>query len=254
MNGNAILITGGTGKIGRELVRHFLERGWYTAFISRKKENIEEVMNNLDYGYENRLLGVCADISEAGFESRVLSHCIDNAFYPNALVNCARDIRFLKIGENGVVERSDWIGEFTVDVIAAYDLSMALTNLPGSRLSSIVNISSMYGIVAPNPLLYDEGLKNSPVHYGVCKAALIHLTKELAVRLAPQNIRVNAISFGGVEGRVDEAFKSRYARLCPLGKMLTEEDLGGSVEFLASEQSRGITGHNLVVDGGWSVW
>mgnify|MGYP003739618353 FL=1 len=127
---------------------------------------------------------------------------------------------------------------------------MALTNLPDSRLSSIVNISSMYGIVAPNPLLYDDGLKNSPVHYGVCKAALIHLTKELAVRLAPRNIRVNAISFGGVEGRVDEAFKSRYARLCPLGKMLTEEDLGGSVEFLASEQSRGITGHNLVVDGG----
>jgi NAD(P)-dependent dehydrogenase (short-subunit alcohol dehydrogenase family) len=79
------------------------------------------------------------------------------------------------------------------------------------------------------------------------------LTKELAVRLAGRHIRVNAISFGGVEGRVNEAFKARYAQFCPLGRMLNDNDLAGPVEFLATPASSGVTGHNLVVDGGWTI-
>jgi NAD(P)-dependent dehydrogenase (short-subunit alcohol dehydrogenase family) len=92
------------------------------------------------------------------------------------------------------------------------------------------------------------------VHYGVVKAALIHLTKELAVRFADKNIRVNAVSFGGVEGRVDNQFKKRYADLCPNGRMLNDNDLTGAIDFLISRNSLAVTGHNLVVDGGWTIW
>jgi hypothetical protein len=131
---------------------------------------------------------------------------------------------------------------------------MELTLQKGSRLRSVVNIGSQYGVVAANPSLYAEQDKGSPIHYGVAKAALIQLTRELAVRLAARKVRVNCLSLGGIEGRVDERFKERYARLCPQGRMLTDSDLTGPVEFLASDASAGMTGHNLVVDGGWTAW
>lgn len=112
----------------------------------------------------------------------------------------------------------------------------------------------MYGIVPPNPSLYKNPEQDSPIQYGVAKAAQIHLTKELAIRLASKNIKVNAISFGGIEGRVDNEFRNKYAKLCPLKNMLKEEDVIGAIDFLASNNSVGMTGHNLVIDGGWSVW
>jgi len=110
----------------------------------------------------------------------------------------------------------------------------------------------MYGVVAPTPALYDDFTGESAPHYGTGKAALVHLAKELAVRLAP-HVRVNAVSYGGVTGRADAAFEARYAQLAPLGRMLDEGDIAGPVLFLASAAAGGVTGHNLVVDGGWSL-
>lgn len=112
----------------------------------------------------------------------------------------------------------------------------------------------MYGIVPPNKHLYEDGYSSSPIQYGIAKAAQIQLSKELCVRFADEGIRVNTISFGGFEGRVNDDFKNRYAKLCPQGKMLSIDKVFPSIWFLASSDSDGMTGHNLVIDGGWSVW
>jgi len=144
--------------------------------------------------------------------------------------------------------------EFYLNVVAAYELTTRLVVQESCVLENIINISSIYGVVAPNQRLYLDPEKQSPIHYGVCKAALLHLTKELAVRLAPRNIRVNAISYGGVEGRVNEDFLDRYSALCPQGRMLNEADIAWPALFLAGRGAAGITGHNMMVDGGWSVW
>jgi hypothetical protein len=146
------------------------------------------------------------------------------------------------------------MNEFQLSVVVAYELTMGLLAEETAVLENVINISSIYGIVASNQHLYLEPKKQTPIHYGVCKAAMIHLTKELAVRLAPDYIRVNAISYGGIEGRVSGDFLERYAALCPQGRMLTSEDIAEPALFLASVGASGVTGHNLVVDGGWSVW
>ena len=112
----------------------------------------------------------------------------------------------------------------------------------------------MYGVVAPNKNLYLDGYNKSSINYGVAKSAQIHLTKELSVRYSDLNIRVNCISFGGFEGRVDKTFLKNYAKMCPLGRMLDKSESFGPVWFLSSDLSNGTTGHNLIVDGGWSVW
>ena len=74
------------------------------------------------------------------------------------------------------------------------------------------------------------------------------------MRLAKNLVRVNCAAFGGVEGRVDEAFKKRYSELCPSGRMLSEDEIFGPIDMLLSEKTSGMTGHILMIDGGWTVW
>ena len=119
---------------------------------------------------------------------------------------------------------------------------------------NVVNIGSMYGLVAPNPDLYEGSLDSSPIQYGVSKAGLHHLTRELAVRLADGKVRVNCVAFGGVEGREANDFKARYSRLTLSRRMLLESEISGPVKFLMDDSSSAINGHVLVADGGWSIW
>ena len=116
----------------------------------------------------------------------------------------------------------------------------------------IINISSIYGIVPPNFNLYNDKYSSSPIQYGVSKAALIHLTKELMVRFAEQNILVNTVTYGGVSGRVLNSFEEKYSNLTPINKMLSLDDVSSPILFLLSNNY--INGHNLIVDGGYTIW
>jgi NAD(P)-dependent dehydrogenase (short-subunit alcohol dehydrogenase family) len=99
---------------------------------------------------------------------------------------------------------------------------------------------------------------NNPPHYGAAKAALLQYTRYAAVHLAPQGIRVNAISPGpfppeAVQQR-DPTFAAALTQKVPMGRLGKPEDMGGAVVFLASSASRFVTGANLPVDGGWTAW
>jgi NAD(P)-dependent dehydrogenase (short-subunit alcohol dehydrogenase family) len=115
---------------------------------------------------------------------------------------------------------------------------------------SIVNIGSLYASISPLPSFYDHipGFVKPPA-YGASKAGVVQLTKWLARHLAP--VRVNAISPGGVRGGQDDEFLAKYNARVPLGRMAEPEDLVGPLLFLASDASRYVTGHELVVDGGF---
>jgi len=158
----------------------------------------------------------------------------------DTFIHCARDRKYLESAS-----RENWVGEYIVDVVAAYEISMMLNELCPS-LKNIILISSAYGIRPANPKI-----SNSPIHYGVAKAAQIHLAKELAVRLAPK-VRANCISYGGVESdRNTEEFKQQYSKNVPLGRMATTNDLFHAVEYILNNDY--ITGQNLVVDGGMTI-
>ena len=122
------------------------------------------------------------------------------------------------------------------------------------ELRTITNIGSQYGVVAFNKNLYENFSPEAPIQYRVAKAALSQLTKEMAIRLADRDIRVNCIAFGGIEERVSEQFKERYAKLSPIGRMLREDEAVSPLELLIDTRSTAITGHTLVADGGWSLW
>jgi len=253
MTPRTILITGGSGKFGRTLVSHFLAAGDRVIATCRTAESLEKLINEYS-SYGDRFVGFKADLTENDAIALLREQLDASNIRPDCLVNNARSLGFLKIDDAGLVSRENFTNEYLLDVVVPYELTMALAQQRDSQLRRVLNIGSQYGTVAANPHLYTDPIKQSPLHYGVAKAALAHLTKELAVRLAGKGIQVNCVAFGGVEGRVDEAFKQRYAQLCPMGRMLRDDEVTGPVDMLLSDKCSGITGHTIAVDGGWSIW
>jgi NAD(P)-dependent dehydrogenase (short-subunit alcohol dehydrogenase family) len=253
MSLRTILITGGSGKLGRTLVSHFLSQGDRVIATCQSDESLSNM--TVDYlVYGANFIGLQADLSEMNFANSLLDRLALKETYPDCLINNARSLSYLKVQENGLVSRENFVNEYILDVVAPYELTMALVRQSGSQIRTVLNVGSQYGTVAANPSLYDDPTEQSLVHYGVAKAALAHLTKELAVRLAKAGVRVNCVAFGGVDGRVDPDFKSRYSRLCPSGRMLNPDEIIGPIDMLLSEKCSGITGHILAVDGGWTIW
>ena len=125
--------------------------------------------------------------------------------------------------------------------------------LSASGRGSVILFASTYGLVGPDHRLYEGTTMANPAGGAASKGGLLQLTRYFATTLAP-GIRVNAISPGGVWRQQPESFHRRYVSRTPLGRMATEEDLKGATAYLASDLSAYVTGHNLVVDGGWTAW
>lgn len=246
-----ILLTGASGRFGKILTRHFLAAGDLVIGTARSADSLASMV--ADYAGQ-RFEAVLVDLAEADAPARLCRDLAARGLAPDCLVNNARSLAFLKVQDDGIVSRENFVNEYLMDVVVPYELTMAMANQPGSRLTRVVNIGSQYGSAAFNLSLYDRPDQQAPLHYGVAKAALVHLTKELAIRLAPREIKVNCVAFGGIDGRVDEAFKARYAKLCPTGRMLHEDEVPGPVDMLLSQAAGGITGHTIKADGGWTLW
>jgi NAD(P)-dependent dehydrogenase (short-subunit alcohol dehydrogenase family) len=161
-------------------------------------------------------------------------------------------------GEESVedVQLPEFLRVLEVNLAGAFAVAQACGPSMAKRgCGSIVNIGSLYAVIAPIPEMYDHldppFLK--PPAYGASKAGLLSLTRYLARLWGPRGVRVNMLSPGGVEGGQDPEFRRRFQARVPLGRLAGPADLAGALLFLVSEQSRYVTGQNLVVDGGFTA-
>ena len=146
-----------------------------------------------------------------------------------------------------------WSSSFEVNLTAIFDLSKGLQkNLTQSGKGTIINVSSIYGVYAPDWNIYKGTNMANSAAYAAAKGGLIQLTRWLSTTLAPK-VRVNCISPGGILRGQPKKFIVSYTKKTPLKRMATEEDLMGVFAFLASDASSYMTGQNIIIDGGWGV-
>jgi NAD(P)-dependent dehydrogenase (short-subunit alcohol dehydrogenase family) len=248
-----VLITGGAGAIGLGFVEGFIECGASVSIVDVNETAVESVIerNPAVTGYTADLESqesIDAFLQKFKQSTPALDVLINNAAFvgTTGLQGWAEDF------ENQSLET--WKRAMDVNLNHVFYLCKQLQQLlSNSNKSSIINISSIYGLLGPDLSLYEGTDMNNPEAYAASKGGLLQLTRWLATVLAPQ-VRVNAISPGGIWRNQPDVFVQRYENRTPLGRMGTEQDIVGAALFLASPMSSYITGQNLVVDGGWSVW
>lgn len=249
--GRVVLITGGSGHIGSTLASAFLEHG--SAVVTADLMG-PPLLGDVD-GHHRHLVADVSDLAEvADLPSRVLG-----AFDRLDVIVCAAAFVGTSAAEGWNVpfeaqDESLWDYALKVNLTANFALLKAAAEpLSAHSVGSAILLGSTYGLVAPQPSLY-EGLPiDNVAGYAVSKAGVAQLARWLATAMAP-DVRVNALTPGGVFRGHDPEFVRRYQERTPLARMASEEDFVGPALFLASDLASYITGHNLVVDGGFTVW
>ncbi len=229
---NKTIVIVGVGLIGSAIARSCTEAG-ARVILADRDEKKGEAVDITDPASVERLA------EKVGVVDGVV-----NAAYP-------KSERFGKGYEESSV--SDMLRDLDFHVGGC--LAIVKSFAPRMNKGSIVFISSIYGIAAPRPELYEgTSMIGIPPEYSAAKGAIIALTKNFATRFGKKGIRVNAVSPGGVADGQPKEFVERYARRLAIGSaLLSPEDVAGSVVFLLSEASSQITGQNIVVDGGWTL-
>ena len=254
--GKVIVVTGAAGIIGTEVVQTLVKAGAKVFAIDRDASLLENRFET-DHDF---LLTCTANV--ACRDSLVAAHhtLVSNWGEADGLLNNAatKSPNFFEPFETFAIE--DWDDVMAVNLTGAM-LCAQVFGSPMAKLGrgSIVNTLSIYGIVAPDQRIY-EGSEylgrtiNTPAIYAASKAGLWGLTKYLAAYWGHKGVRVNAVTPGGVFSGQNNTFVENYSNKTPLGRMAETDDMAHAMQYLLSDAAKYITGHNLVVDGGWTAW
>lgn len=245
------IVTGASGYgYGHQIAESMLENGAKLIITSRSKLKLNKKINFFKKKYDQDVSGYILDLSKENSIKNFVKKIYKESNRIDILINNASDNKINSVEKYSI---NDWNYILQTNITG----TMLLTREVAKRMllrkkGSIINISSIYGVVAPHHKIYGKSKLNSPLAYGVSKAAIIHMTKYLSTYYAP-NLRVNCISPGGLYAKQDKKFVSNYKKLTPLNRMANKSDLKGTASFLASDLSGYITGQNIIVDGGWTT-
>ncbi len=255
VSGRVAVVTGGLGQMGQIYVDGLVARGMRVAVFDVAAEQ----------GADENLSHHCVDVTDRASIEAATAEVVDRWGAPHLLVNNAA----LDSPPDAPPEE---VGPFETYPEASFDQVMDV-NVKGVVLccqvigaamaeagrGSIVNVSSVYGLLSPPQDLYEFRRRKGetffkPVAYSVSKSALLNLTRYLATYWAQSGVRVNTLTLGGIFNEQPEEFLEAYGARVPLGRMADAGEALGAVVFLAADASSYVTGANLVVDGGWSAW
>ena len=258
LKGRRSLITGAAGGLGKVIADTLAELGADLVLIDKSGSDVESLSASLSNRWGVKVEYLICDLEQQDQRAELIGFIGSGDQKLNILVNNAAFVGTSDLqGWSVPFEKQSietWLRALEVNLTAVFDLCKGLTPmLRGAEGGSIVNIASIYGMYGPDWSLYKGTSISNPAAYSVSKGGLIQLTRWLATTIAP-SVRVNTISPGGIYRNQPKSFVQRYETKTPLGRMATEDDFRGAIAYLASDMSRYVTGQNIVVDGGFSVW
>jgi 2-deoxy-D-gluconate 3-dehydrogenase len=267
LNGRVAIVTGGVGLLGAEFCRTLAEAGAAVAVVDLNASSSKAKADTLTKsGY--KALAVPADITQPDSVNEMIEKVLSEFGRLDILVNSAAlDPKFdpdaVKEGITpGAFEDyplDQWNSALNVNLTGMFLVTQACVKpmIAQGKKGSIINICSTYGLNGPDQRIYiknGERVAYKPVYYTVTKAGVMGFTKYLAAYYAGTEIRVNALTPGGVYNKHEEYFVENYSAKTMLGRMANKDEMNGALLFLASDASSYMTGNNVIVDGGWTAW
>lgn len=261
LSGKIIILTGGLGLLGMNYARALIGKNAKVIILDIK--NSKDAKNILSANFSKKELNSCfyyqADITDQRVLMAVRKNILNKFKKVDVLINNAASLTNVEKGINlknkNKIENLDfdaWNRELGVNLTG----TVLCCKIFGSAMksgSSIINVSSIYGIVGPNPNIYPKGFVK-PVAYSASKGSIVALTKYLAAYWGRKGIRVNCLVPGGISsGREKNDFVKKYSALVPLGRLGKPYEINGVILLLASDASSYMTGSNVFIDGGWTA-
>jgi NAD(P)-dependent dehydrogenase (short-subunit alcohol dehydrogenase family) len=271
LTGRVAVVTGGPGLLGKEFCRTLAEAGAIVVIADLNADGVHaQTSSMVKAGYH--AMGVATDVTQpesvnalveetlamyGRLDILVNSAALDPKFDPQALAEMAKKGAISGAFENYPLDA--WQAALDVNLTGMFLCCQAAVKpmLAQGKKGSIINICSTYGLAAPDQRIYQRAGKQTsykPVYYSVTKAGVLGLTRYLAAYYAGTQIRVNALTPGGIYNNHDEEFLKAYSSRTIMGRMAEKNEMNGALLFLASDASSYMTGSNLVVDGGWTAW
>jgi NAD(P)-dependent dehydrogenase (short-subunit alcohol dehydrogenase family) len=256
LDGKVVAITGAAGILGAHMTRLLLDSGAQVLAMDRNVAALAD----LAAAHADRLLLCTTDVSQRASIEAAFAQVTERWSAPDVLLNNAatKSDNFFEPFESFPIE--DWNHVMGVNLTGAMQCAQVFGAAMAARGSGvIVNTLSIYGLVGPDQRIY-EGSQymgraiNTPAVYSASKAGLLGLTNYLATYWGHRNVRVNAITPGGVFSGQNDTFVGRYSAKVPLGRMAEPTDIAHAMLYLSSDAAQYVNGHNLVVDGGWTAW
>lgn len=252
LTGCTAIVSGASGRLGPGMVRALAGAGARVVAVGRDRARLEEALDGIDAE-----LRTC-DITSSQWPELVAEVAAETGRL-DVLVNNAH------VGRGGslrLAQAADFTEAFDLAVTAsAAAINAARSGLTASARAggpaSVVNVSSMYAVVAPDPRVYDSEEGRNPPAYGAAKAAMLQLTRYAAAELAEHGIRVNALVLGPFPGDATPENGELLARIADrtmLRRVGRPEEVATALLYLAAPGSSFVTGSTVTVDGGWTAW
>jgi len=257
MEGSVAIVTGGAGYLGSAISYTLAELGANVVIASRNRdsclERCEEIERDLEV--DGKTLAIDLDVMDSESIQRCIDKVRDHFGSIDILVNNAWH------GNKNTWESityEDWKHDIDMSLNSVFRMTKAAFEDLKRRPGVVLNVGSMYGHVAPDYRVYEGSDTANPPSYGAAKAGVIQFTRYLASFLSPYGIRVNCISpgpfpFPETQEHKPE-FTDRLSQKTPLGRVGDPHEIKGAVALLCSDASSYMTGQNICVDGGWTVW
>jgi NAD(P)-dependent dehydrogenase (short-subunit alcohol dehydrogenase family) len=254
LDGAVVVVTGGAGLLGRVFSQDIARNGGVAIVADIDMAAAERVISELPSECRARACAMKLDITDSTSIGALISDVVERYGRIDSVVNNAypRNSNYGRKLED--VTYADFCQNVSLH-LGGYFLVAQQFGLyfRGRKKGNIINMASVYGVIAPRFEVYEGTQMTMPVEYAAIKSAVIHLTRYFAQYFKDDQIRVNSLSPGGVFDRQPESFLRNYRDFCSSKGMLDGADISSVLLFLLSDASQYLTGQNLVVDDGFSI-
>lgn len=257
LSDKVVFLTGAAGLLGNQYATDLTEAGANVILADINYTQCKKIEDELKRKNNTTPFAVKMDISNEKSIDKAIKKVLNKFSKIDVLVNNAvfpetpkeRSIKFEKF------PLELWNKIFAVNVTGVFLCNQKIGSIMVKQKNgSIINISSMYGIVAADQRIYGNSGLNSTAAYAVTKSAMFNFTRYLAAYWRNTGVRINTLTLGGVKNNQDPKFIKKYSEKTMIGRMAKKDEYSSALIFLASDSSSYMTGSNMVIDGGWTAW